>query len=128
MLFHFNVIPRQLPEIFLKKYTTLVPNILAKHKAKETTTIAVHFNVSAYAPYDVVARFFYSFILFGIFWDEATGVMENILPNIRWNVSCCNIFALALFFLFNFSSTFSFLEFYEVFLMTSRAVCRTRTD
>ncbi len=49
--------------------------------------MGIHFNVSAYAPFDVVARLFYSFMLNGTLWDESSGDMEIILPTIRWIVS-----------------------------------------
>jgi hypothetical protein len=71
----------------LRKFRALLPAILTKFKAQGPATVAVHFNVSAYAPYDVVSRLFYSFILFGVFWDESNGDMEFILPNIRWSIS-----------------------------------------
>jgi hypothetical protein len=50
-------------------------------------TIGVHFNISAYAPFQLIAKFFYNFVLFGFLWDEASGDMEYIPDDIHWHVS-----------------------------------------
>jgi hypothetical protein len=49
--------------------------------------LGVHFNISAYAPFEIVSRFFYNFVFFGLLWDESTGDMEYIQDNIHWIVS-----------------------------------------
>eukprot|EP00026_Physarum_polycephalum_P000006 Phypoly_transcript_00006.p1 GENE.Phypoly_transcript_00006~~Phypoly_transcript_00006.p1 ORF type:complete len:4090 (+),score=503.30 Phypoly_transcript_00006:465-12734(+) len=47
-------------------------------------TVGVHFNISAFAPFRFVSTFLYYFTVFGILWDEATGEMLALPPNIKW--------------------------------------------
>jgi hypothetical protein len=49
--------------------------------------LGVHFNISAFAPFGIIAQFFYNFILFGVLWDEETGDMEYIPEDLHWHVS-----------------------------------------
>jgi hypothetical protein len=50
-------------------------------------SVAVHFNISAYAPFYLINSFLYTFLVFGIIYNPETGKMECPSPNITWFVS-----------------------------------------
>jgi hypothetical protein len=75
-------------ETFLGKIRGAVKGIdKTNNQTAKPIKLGIHFNISAYAPFDVISRFFYNFVLFGFLWDEATGDMEFIPDNIFWYVS-----------------------------------------
>lgn len=58
-----------------------------KQSQSQLTNLGVHFNISAYAPFDKIAQFFYHFVLFGLLWDQTTGDMEHIPFDLHWKIS-----------------------------------------
>ena len=67
--------------IFLERCQSLI--FSNKSKSKK---IGIHFNVSAYAPLDVVSQFLQNFILWGFFFDAKTGEMKTSPSNANWYI------------------------------------------
>ncbi len=61
-------------------------SFLAKLRSCQSTWIGVHFNLSAYSPFSLVAQFFYHLVLFGLLWDPFTGDMEHVTDDIVWHI------------------------------------------
>lgn len=53
---------------------------------KYVTKVAVHLNLSAFAPLSEVSRFLYTFLVFGYFWDVASGTMDYSPPGTKWHI------------------------------------------
>ena len=50
----------------------------------EKIALGVHFNVSPYAPFSMLSQFLYNFVLWGFFWDTASGEMDYPLYSVDW--------------------------------------------
>ena len=74
-----SITERFSPSVFVDHYRKL--SLDGGHKS-----FGVHFNVSAYAPVPVVARFFDMFLLWGLIYDDYTGEMEQVAEDHKWHI------------------------------------------
>ena len=90
-VFYFFLVPYLQSFCFLLIYLEpILRETEVQLNMKDDITIGIHVNISAFAPFYQVSQFLYYFVVFGIIWDETTGEMLALPPNIRWMVSNLN--------------------------------------
>jgi len=66
------------PATFIEKYRAIARG------SSSNVRLGVHFNISGYADFAMVAQFFELFLYWGIFSDDATGDVEHIINVDKW--------------------------------------------